>query len=63
MTANQATGLVVITQIQPISVIFTLPEDQLPAVQERMRAGARLKVEADDRLDNEAGGRVVGNAG
>jgi membrane fusion protein, multidrug efflux system len=49
VTANDATGLVVITQIQPISVIFTLPEDQLPAVQESMRTGARLTVEALDR--------------
>ena len=32
VTANDATGLVVITQIEPISVIFTLPEDQLPAI-------------------------------
>jgi multidrug efflux system membrane fusion protein len=49
VTANDATGLVIITQIQPISVIFTLPEDQLPAILARMRAGARLKVEAFDR--------------
>jgi multidrug efflux system membrane fusion protein len=49
VTANDATGLVVITQIQPISVIFTLPEDQLPAILTKMRAGAQLKVEADDR--------------
>jgi membrane fusion protein, multidrug efflux system len=49
VTANDSTGLVVITQIQPISVIFTLPEDQLPAVLAQTRAGARLKVEAYDR--------------
>ena len=49
VTPSDATGLVVITQIEPISVIFTLPEDQLPAVMERMRAGARLRVEAYDR--------------
>jgi multidrug efflux system membrane fusion protein len=53
VTANDATGLVVITQIEPISVIFTLPEDQLPAVLGRLDAGARLKVEAWDR-DNKA---------
>ena len=39
----------VITQIQPISVIFTLPEDQLPAILAQMHAGAQLKVEALDR--------------
>ena len=49
VTANDSTGLVVITQIQPISVIFTLPEDQLPAILARFHAGARLKVEAYDR--------------
>jgi multidrug efflux system membrane fusion protein len=49
VTPGDATGLVVITQIEPISVIFTLPEDQLPAIMERMRAGARLRVDAYDR--------------
>jgi len=49
VTANDAVGLVVITQIEPISVIFTLPEDYLPAILAKMHAGARLKVEADDR--------------
>jgi multidrug efflux system membrane fusion protein len=46
VTANDPTGLVVITQVEPISVIFTLPEAQLPTVLGRMHAGARLKVEA-----------------
>jgi len=46
VTANDSTGLVVITQVQPISVIFTLPEAQLPTVLSRLHAGARLKVEA-----------------
>jgi multidrug efflux system membrane fusion protein len=49
VTPTDATGLVVITQIEPISVIFTLAEDQIPAVMERMHAGARLRVEAYDR--------------
>jgi len=49
VTPGQAAGLVVITQIQPITVIFTLPEDQLPPIMERIHAGARLKVEAYDR--------------
>jgi multidrug efflux system membrane fusion protein len=46
--AADANGLVVITQIQPISVIFTIPEDQLPEVRERVRAGQTLRVEAYD---------------
>jgi len=49
VTPNDATGLVVITQIEPISVIFTLPEDQLPAIMEQMKSGARLRVDAYDR--------------
>ena len=48
VTPTDATGLVVITQIEPISVIFPLNEFQLPAVMEQLRHGARLEVEADD---------------
>ena len=47
--ANDATGLLVVTQLQPIAVIFTLPEDQLPEVLKRTRGGSRLAVEALDR--------------
>jgi multidrug efflux system membrane fusion protein len=39
----------VVTQLQPIAVIFTLPEDQLPEVLKRTRGGSRLAVEAFDR--------------
>ncbi|MGD9614708.1 MAG: MdtA/MuxA family multidrug efflux RND transporter periplasmic adaptor subunit [Alphaproteobacteria bacterium] len=46
---SDADGIVVITQIHPISVIFTLPGDELPAVMRRMRAGAALAVTASDR--------------
>ena len=42
-------GIVVVTQLQPISVIFTLPEDNLPEVIKRLRAGAILPVTAYDR--------------
>jgi multidrug efflux system membrane fusion protein len=42
-------GIVVVTQLQPISVIFTLPEDNLPQVMARVRAGAALPVTAYDR--------------
>jgi multidrug efflux system membrane fusion protein len=47
--ATDTTGLLVVTQLQPIAVIFTLPEDQLPEVLKRTRGGARLAVEAFDR--------------
>ncbi len=47
--ASDANGLLVITQVQPISVIFTIGEDQLPAVIKKMRAGQRLEVDAFDR--------------
>ncbi len=47
--ANDANGLVVITQVQPITVVFTIPADQLPAVLGPMKAGRRLTVEAYDR--------------
>jgi multidrug efflux system membrane fusion protein len=42
-------GIVVVTQLQPISVIFTLSEDNLPEVMKRVRAGAVLPVTAYDR--------------
>jgi multidrug efflux system membrane fusion protein len=49
--ATDTTGLLVITQLQPISVIFSLPQDQLPPVVAKLRAGAELPVEAYDRDD------------
>jgi multidrug efflux system membrane fusion protein len=42
-------GIVVVTQLQPISVIFTLPEDDLPRLMKRLHAGAVLPVTAFDR--------------
>jgi membrane fusion protein, multidrug efflux system len=48
----QAAGtvtLAVITQLQPITVIFTIPEDSLGQVQPRLRVGAKLPVDAYDR--------------
>ena len=49
--ANSGTssGIVVVTQLTPIDVLFTLPEDNLPLVQARLRAGAELPVVAYDR--------------
>ncbi len=48
---SDANGLVVLTQLQPISVIFTLPEDDVPAIMDRLRAGATLQVTAYDRAN------------
>jgi multidrug efflux system membrane fusion protein len=42
-------GIVVVTQLQPISVIFTLPEDNLPAVVKQLHKGATLAATAYDR--------------
>lgn len=50
--APDSTPLLVITQIDPISVIFTLPEDQLPVVFQKHSAGQRLNVDAFDRTSN-----------
>ena len=47
--ASDAGGLLVITQMEPIAVVFTLPEDTLPAVNSRMRSGATLTVKAFSR--------------
>jgi multidrug efflux system membrane fusion protein len=47
--AADANGLLVITQLQPIAVVFTLPQDQLPPVYSRLRKGQELSVEAYDR--------------
>jgi len=47
--ASDTSGLVVITQIQPIAVVFTLPEDNLQAVMKKFRSGAGLPIEAYDR--------------
>jgi multidrug efflux system membrane fusion protein len=49
--ANDANGLLVITQLQPIAVLFSLPQDQLPEVYKKLRAGTPLPVEAYDRDD------------
>jgi membrane fusion protein, multidrug efflux system len=46
--ASDATGLVVVTQLDPIAVLFTLPEDDLPAIHKAM-AGGPLAVEALSR--------------
>ncbi len=47
--ANDTNGLVVIAQIQPIAVLFTIPEDSLGQVLSKIRSGEHLMVEAYDR--------------
>ncbi|MBU6478932.1 MAG: MdtA/MuxA family multidrug efflux RND transporter periplasmic adaptor subunit [Nitrospirae bacterium] len=47
--ANDANGLLVITQLQPITVVFTIAEDSLPAVLDKLKTGEPLTVEAFDR--------------
>jgi multidrug efflux system membrane fusion protein len=44
--ASDTNGLVVITEVQPIDVIFPIPQDRLPAVRRRLAQGARLPVDA-----------------
>ncbi len=51
VSSADTNGLVVITQTQPISVVFTLPETQLPEVREQLAAGRKLAVDAYDRAD------------
>jgi membrane fusion protein, multidrug efflux system len=47
--ATDQNGLVVITQLQPIAVVFTIPEDSLPPVLAKLNAGVKLEVDAWDR--------------
>jgi multidrug efflux system membrane fusion protein len=49
VTANDANGLVVITQLSPISVLFTTAEDNLPPILKRVQGGAVLPVTAFNR--------------
>lgn len=47
--AADTTGMIVITQLQPIAVLFTIPEDNLPDVMKKLQQGAKLTVEAWNR--------------
>ncbi len=46
---SDASGICVITLMQPMSVVFSIPEDSLPSVRKRLRAGAVLQATALDR--------------
>jgi len=49
--ANSNTSLVVVTQLQPITVIFTVAEDYLPEIQKELRVGHKMQVQALDRTE------------
>ena len=49
--AADANGLAVITQLQPISILFTIPADNLPPVLRKLQAGGHPEVDAYDRDD------------
>ena len=51
--AGDTNGLVVITQQQPITVLFTLPQDNLQVVMKRVQSGERIPVQALDRDQNQ----------
>jgi membrane fusion protein, multidrug efflux system len=60
VTANDPNGVVVIAQIQPISVIFTVPEDNVPTILKRFHGGAELPVTVFDRSGaNQLGAGVL----
>ncbi len=51
VTSGDANGVVVVTQLHPISVLFTVPEDNVPNIMRQIKAGATLTVEATGRSD------------
>jgi multidrug efflux system membrane fusion protein len=51
VTPGDANGIVLVNQFQPITVIFSIPEDNVSAVVQRLHAGAALTVEAFDRTN------------
>jgi membrane fusion protein, multidrug efflux system len=51
VTPSDANGIVLINQLQPITVIFSIPEDNVSAVMKRVQSGAVLPVDAYDRLN------------
>jgi membrane fusion protein, multidrug efflux system len=53
VTPAEPNGLVVVTQLQPITVVFTLPEDDIPPLLQRLKSGATLPVTAYDRSNTQ----------
>jgi multidrug efflux system membrane fusion protein len=52
VTPGDANGIVVINQLQPITVIFSIPEDNVSELMRRLHSGATLTVEAYDRTNS-----------
>ncbi|MDR3438655.1 MdtA/MuxA family multidrug efflux RND transporter periplasmic adaptor subunit [Telmatospirillum sp.] len=52
VAASDSTGIVVVTEVTPMSVLFVLPEDKVPQVRTRLRTGATLQVIAYDRSNS-----------
>jgi membrane fusion protein, multidrug efflux system len=61
VSAGQTTPIVVVTQLEPISVLFTVPEDNIGAIIERFNSGEAMQVDAYDRAQTEklATGRLA----
>lgn len=61
IAASDTTGIVTITQLEPIAATFAIPEDRAPAVLAKLRAGLSLAVEARDRAGRKllASGRLL----
>jgi multidrug efflux system membrane fusion protein len=53
VTPGDANGIVVVTQLQPISVLFTVPEDNVPDIMRQIKSGATLAVDASGRADQQ----------
>lgn len=53
VTPSDSSGIAVVTQLDPISVLFTLSEDSLRLLMPRLKAGASLQVTAYDRTNTE----------
>ncbi len=49
VTAGQSSGIVVVTELQPMSVLFTIPEDNINQIMARLNGGATLPADAYDR--------------
>ncbi|MGN5478894.1 hypothetical protein ACTMU2_23575 [Cupriavidus basilensis] len=49
VNTSDTNGIALITQIQPIAVLYTIPEDNLPAVLKKLNTGEKMQVQAWDR--------------
>lgn len=52
VTSGQSNQIVVVTELQPISVLFTVPEDNIDQIMDRVNSGAKLQVQAYDRAQS-----------